>query len=153
MVYKNLAIKCMLCKKVVKKLEKIDNLPVNHTIMIRLTKEQKASECLEFEKKAQEIIGKDEDNKILGQGLSIEQQRKQAQKDINILTKDQIFLNMESIQKFDNFLALREEQNQEEEQLEYCGYHEDKVKHYYCMFHKSLSCRICAEMMHSRGDC
>ena len=21
------------------------------------------------------------------------------------------------------------------------------------MFHKSLSCRICAEMMHSRGDC
>ena len=62
MVYKNLAIKCMLCGSVVKKIEKIEDLPINHTIMIRLTKEQKKNEFLEFEKKAKEIIGKEDNN-------------------------------------------------------------------------------------------
>jgi len=63
LVFKNLAIKCMLCDVVVKKLEKVNALPVNHTIMLRLTKEQnKKKQYLEFEKKAKLIMGDDDDN-------------------------------------------------------------------------------------------
>ena len=48
---------------------------------------------------------------------------------------------MESIKKFDNFLALREEETIDD--IETCEYHPERKKHYFCIKHKLLSCGIC----------
>ncbi len=37
--------------------------------------------------------------------------------------------------------------------LDYCEYHTDRVKHFFCMAHKTMCCRVCGEMMHSKGGC
>jgi len=36
---------------------------------------------------------------------------------------------------------------------EYCGYHTDRIKHFYCTTHQSLCCRVCSEVMHAGPAC
>lgn len=36
---------------------------------------------------------------------------------------------------------------------EYCGYHIDRIKHFYCTTHQSLCCRVCSEVMHGGPSC
>jgi hypothetical protein len=64
----------------------------------------------------------------------------------------EIFVNSENLQKFNSIL---QETGHDElfDPEEYCSYHKKKSKHYYCLFHRTLSCETCAEMMHSKGEC
>lgn len=34
--------------------------------------------------------------------------------------------------------------------LEFCEFHNDRVKHFFCMKHKATCCRVCSEMIHSK---
>ena len=36
---------------------------------------------------------------------------------------------------------------------EYCAYHPDRIKHFYCTTHNALCCRVCSEVMHARLEC
>lgn len=41
----------------------------------------------------------------------------------------------------------------EETGLEWCEYHMDRVKHFFCMSCQVTSCRICTEVLHSKNTC
>ena len=43
--------------------------------------------------------------------------------------------------------------NKPDEDLDYCEYHNDRVKHFYCLKHKTLTCRVCTEEMHGKEGC
>ena len=34
--------------------------------------------------------------------------------------------------------------------LEFCEFHNDRVKHFFCMKHKVTCCRVCSEMIHQK---
>lgn len=34
--------------------------------------------------------------------------------------------------------------------LEFCEFHNDRVKHFFCMKHKVTCCRMCFEMIHQK---
>ena len=36
---------------------------------------------------------------------------------------------------------------------EYCDYHNDRVKHFYCTQHQNLCCRVCKDIMHAKAEC
>jgi hypothetical protein len=34
-----------------------------------------------------------------------------------------------------------------------CEYHKDRINHFYCMVHKTVTCRVCTQVIHSKDDC
>lgn len=34
-----------------------------------------------------------------------------------------------------------------------CEYHKDRINHFYCMVHKTVTCRVCTHVIHSKDDC
>jgi len=41
----------------------------------------------------------------------------------------------------------------QEGDLEYCEIHTDRVKHFLCLKHQSICCRVCSEVIHAKKEC
>lgn len=52
-----------------------------------------------------------------------------------------------------NNLPTMEAKDPQDIEWEYCAYHTDRIKHFYCTTHQSLCCRVCNEVMHARPEC
>ena len=37
--------------------------------------------------------------------------------------------------------------------LDFCEFHSERVKHFYCICHKTITCRLCTQMKHNKKDC
>ena len=50
-----------------------------------------------------------------------------------------------------NDAIIKNEDNNEE--FSCCSYHPDRVRHFYCLKDKTISCRVCTEYLHSKDGC
>jgi hypothetical protein len=61
----------------------------------------------------------------------------------------------EEAQLYNNYMntAGNEAKDGQDIEWEYCEYHTDRIKHFYCTYHQNLCCRVCKDVMHSRPEC
>lgn len=162
--YRNMRVRCPLCLKLIKNIETIERLPINHTIFSRLVEEYNATrksgekeldlktilythfaqsqekqseEQEQSEEEDEEENGeKDETNNVLKNNFMNENNNppKPNEKKINM-----------------NDAIIKNDDNNEE--FSYCSYHPDRVRHFYCLKDKTISCRVCTEYLHSKDGC
>ncbi|CAK83231.1 unnamed protein product (macronuclear) [Paramecium tetraurelia] len=124
--YRNRRVRCPLCLKLVKHLDSIERLPINHTIFTKMAEE--------INKKSRSHGGTDVIDPQQYLFTQFQQSAVQAQK-------------------------IRQQQQNQYPQvdpdsgLEFCEFHNDRVKHFFCMKHKVTCCRVCSEMIHQKKDC
>jgi len=174
--HKNRRIRCPMCLKLVKNIDTLERLPVNHTIFSKM-----AEECKEDYKK--EFTGTTRvDPKSSRQGVALNEHREQeqffdAQKKFMGTGADALGAKKQQDQgqyppvQFDinNYLGNPHSKQEPfgaeaqgdyvggdgvgEGDLEYCNIHTDRVKHFYCLAHKTICCRVCKEILHAKEDC
>ena len=138
--FKNFRVRCPLCLKLIKSIENIERLPINHTIFSALAEEINA-------KKPK---GK-EDIDLKGILLAQFSQSKPEPVVIPDELDSKVFMENEA-QLNQPLKTIPNEKNPDEE-LDYCEFHNDRVKHFYCLKHKSLTCRVCTELIHGKEGC
>lgn len=147
--YRNLRVRCPLCLKLIKNIENIERLPLNHTIVSNLVEKHNASK---------HSGTNDIDLKSMLYSSFVQQDKPQIPEEIEL--KNNVF-QKEGLLK-NNFMELTNkpsetnpdmETKQGEEELSYCEFHNDRVKHFYCLKEKTLSCRMCAEYLHNKDGC
>ena len=142
--FKNFRVRCPLCLKLIKNIESIERLPINHSIFSILADEINAKKP-----KGKEDI--DLKSILLAQFTQNKAEQaavpeKEEPKINNFVGDNQIDGNLNP--------ALRTLPNDKpDEELDYCELHNDRVKHFYCLKHKSLTCRVCTEQKHANEGC
>lgn len=139
--YKNFRVRCPLCLKLVKGIEGIERLPINHTIFSTLAEEINAKKP-----KGKEDI----DLKSILLAQFTQNKADQAASGEPTDPKVNNFLGSET-QMVQPMATLPNEKTEEE--LDYCDFHKDRIKHFYCLKHKTLICRVCAGLMHGKEGC
>ncbi|CAD8203671.1 unnamed protein product [Paramecium octaurelia] len=124
--YRNRRVRCPLCLKLIKHLDSVDRLPINHSIFTRMSN--------------------DINNKSKLHGGT------------EVIDPQQYLFNQFQQSALQSQKARQQEQNthpqvDSDSGLEFCEFHTDRVKHFFCMKHKVTCCRICSEMIHQRKDC
>jgi len=59
----------------------------------------------------------------------------------------------EEVEYNDYNAGMGEAKDPQDIEWEYCGYHTDRIKHFFCTTHQSVICRVCSEVMHARPEC
>jgi hypothetical protein len=186
--YKNRRIRCPMCLKLIKNIDSLERLPVNHTIFSKM-----AEECKEDHKKG-EALGVGLPTKadlkfghIPGPKVPFPEEFGDNKKFINPIPtgashghkghKENLMPAHLDINQFmPNPHAKGHQQqqhlppqeyamppnvgaadtqagDQQEPDLEYCDIHTDRVKHFLCLSHKNICCRVCREILHSKEEC
>lgn len=141
--FRNFRVRCPLCLKLIKNIENIERLPINHTIFSILAGEHNAKKP-----KGQEEI--DLKEVLLAQ---FAQQSKSEGLPGPMDPKLNNFMAQDTQMQMQQPLKTIPNDKNNEEELDYCEFHNERVKHFYCLKHKSLTCRVCTELMHGKEDC
>ena len=187
--HKNSRVRCPMCLKLVKNIDTLDRLPVNHTIFSKMAEECKEDYINEFidakveskskqnqyyddehkepekfldHKKISKNIGNNPPNQPIHQNVSNvnipggfikpEQSIFSNQFEVNNYMIDPQYNRKQ--EDFDhNNGGDGGEDDAFQDELEYCDMHTDRVKHFYCLSHKIICCRVCREILHAKGDC
>ena len=203
--HKNRRVRCPMCLKLIKNIDTLDRLPVNHTIFSKMAEECKEDYRNEFidvkvESKSKQNRHHDDEHKEPEKFLDF----KKVSKNIDILNNPQnqqihthstntniknginkpeqpIFPNQFEVNNY--MIDPQHNRKQEDfshtlkgqinngvnvgnvgnvgngvdddfqDELEYCDIHTDRVKHFYCLSHKVIFCRVCSEILHAKRDC
>eukprot|EP01016_Furgasonia_blochmanni_P034020 TRINITY_DN3622_c0_g1_i3.p2 TRINITY_DN3622_c0_g1~~TRINITY_DN3622_c0_g1_i3.p2 ORF type:complete len:254 (+),score=40.50 TRINITY_DN3622_c0_g1_i3:192-953(+) len=149
--YKNFRVRCPLCLKLIKNLDSIEKLPVNHTIYQRLAEEEfKKEENLRvFEEQIRVPHPGKADGVHLGSVLPVKSPTgKFALKKFEL--PGDVNVGGDEGEEGD---GLPDQAQGPATELDYCEYHYDRVKHFFCITHKTSCCRVCMEMVHSKPTC
>jgi hypothetical protein len=126
--YRNMRVRCPLCLKLVKNLDSVERLPVNHTIFAKMA----------------------EDLNTNGPPKTIPTLPGDRRHDKHAAQKEAMSNNFMAPPPQD---MIQNVAGEEENELEACEYHFERIKHFYCLTHKVTCCRVCGEVMHSKGKC
>jgi len=168
-----------MCLKLIKNIDTLERLPVNHTIFSKM-----AEECKEDYKK--EFMGGKPDLKLSSKQASHnenypkEEEMMEQKKFTNPLMANVAGAQVQKKGKepvqnhldINNFMPNPHKNQQQQQQefgmdahndeeggavadseLEYCDIHNDRVKHFFCLSHKNICCRVCREMLHAKESC
>ncbi|KRX00628.1 Armadillo-type fold [Pseudocohnilembus persalinus] len=117
--YRNNKVRCPLCLKLIKNIEYLERIPINHTI---------------FTKLAEQL---NEENKKQGQQeLDIPQQL-YSLFEASLQPPQQYYQRQPGQPNID-----------EETGLEFCQIHFERIKHFFCGGHQETCCRVCSEYQH-----
>lgn len=141
--FKNFRVRCPLCLKLIKNIESIERLPINHTIFSTLAGEHNSKKP-----KGQEEI----DLKGILFAQFAQQSKSEALPNPDKMDPKINNFMMNDAQLAQPLKTATNEKNPDEE-LDYCEFHNDRIKHFYCLKHKSLTCRVCTELMHGKEGC
>lgn len=140
--HKNRRVRCPLCLKLIKHIDTLERLPVNHTIFSKMAEELKEKNRREGGnglQKLEEITQK----KFMGPMTAALQKDKKP--DENALYNNYM--------KNVNQVAMQDPKDQQDIEWEYCESHTDRIKHFYCSAHQYLCCRVCKDLEHSEREC
>jgi len=143
--FKNFRVRCPLCLKLIKNIESIERLPINHTIFSILADEINAKKP-----KGKEDI--DLKSILLAQFTQNKAEQVPVSEKTDPKVNNFIGENPPEALMNQSLKTLPNEKNPDEE-LDYCEFHNDRVKHFYCLKHKSLTCRVCTELLHAKEGC
>lgn len=145
--HKNRRVRCPLCLKLVKNIDSLDRLPVNHTIFSKMAEEHR----LKSKKEGGHSMDRFEEltqKKLMGPMTA------GAQKDNKKADENALYNNfMHPTQPITGNGAGAEGGEAEDIEWEYCEHHGDRVKHFYCTLHNVLACRVCKDVMHAKKEC
>ncbi|KAL4435392.1 hypothetical protein ABPG74_022875 [Tetrahymena malaccensis] len=142
--HKNNRVRCPMCLKLVKQIETIERLPVNHTIFHKLADQynKKCEQNGEGQIDAQAVLYQQfEASQMIGKQKQQSYQQQPYQYD------QQQFVGPDGLPQK---MPVRID---EESGLEWCEYHYDRIKHFLCMYHKETCCRVCGELLHAKNEC
>jgi len=177
--HKNRRIRCPMCLKLIKNIDSLERLPVNHTIFSKMAEECKEDykkEAVGVNSKAELKFGNigvpkvpfpeefhDNSKKVVNPLLGFNPNNQKAAKENQIpahLDINQFMPNphgknaqVEQYALDPNIIADAQGEPGQESDLEYCDIHTDRVKHFLCLSHKNICCRVCREILHAKEEC
>jgi len=136
--HKNRRIRCPLCLKLIKNIDSLDRLPVNHTIFSKMAEELKEKSRKDGHISRIQKIDEFTHEKFMAPMTAALQGKKKAE---------------EEVEYNDYNAGAGDVKDPQDIEWEYCGYHTDRIKHFFCTTHQSVICRVCSEVMHARPEC